>query len=69
MNAKNIIPIIIFFLVIWGLGGLLNGDGFFGGIFNQFFGAYLILKLVGVAVIIYLLFILIIRITNSKKND
>ena len=35
-GLKGIIQVAIVFLVIWGIFGLLSGDGFFGGIAKQF---------------------------------
>ena len=35
-GLKNIIKIAIIFMVGWGLLGLFNGDGFFGGIGREF---------------------------------
>lgn len=34
-KLKNYIGIAIFFMVGWGISGLIGGDGFFGGIGKQ----------------------------------
>lgn len=34
-NTKNIGGLVLIFLVIWGIIGLINGDGFFGGIIDN----------------------------------
>lgn len=73
MKLRSIIFVIFFFFLIWGVKGVIDGHGFFGGILAQFVAAYLILELVAGAVIIYLVIKLIMYISNriSKidKND
>lgn len=66
MKSKNIIFVLLFFFIIWGLKGLVDGHGFFGGILSQFVAAYKILKLVGAAVVIFFVIKLVIHLSNSN---
>lgn len=36
-NVKNIIGIVVFFVILWGLKGLIVGEGFFGAITLQLY--------------------------------
>jgi hypothetical protein len=52
---RSAIGIIIVLLLIWGVMGLIDGQGFFGGIQAQFKAIWLMLGWVGRIVVIFII--------------
>jgi hypothetical protein len=52
---KSALALIVFLLILWGLLGLMEGIGFFGGIRAQFVAAWNILGILGRIVVIVII--------------
>lgn len=68
-NLKNYIGIATFFLVLWGIGGLIGGDGFFGGISEQIDAiGSIISKIINFALVIGVIWV-ILELSKNKGNS
>ena len=67
-QLKNIIGIAIILMIIWGIIGLIGGDGFFGGIGNQIDAIGDIVSFIIKAVLIMGVIWFLIQIFKGKEN-
>jgi hypothetical protein len=58
---KSALALIVFFLILWGLFGLADGVGFFGGIKAQFVAAWNILGILGRILVIGIIISIFIK--------
>lgn len=73
-QLKNFLWIALIFLCVWGCHGLIGGDGFFGGIAEQFYAIGFIISFVFkiaffIGIVWLIIFILSKFIKSNKKSD
>ncbi len=61
---KNAIVIAIFLLVLWGIFGLMDGVGFFGGIRNSLVAIWKLMGIAGRIIVFAIIVGVIIKVKN-----
>ena len=66
-NIKNIIGVVMFLVILWGLKGLIVGEGFSGAIYLQLYAIGEIVSiLIKFAIIIGIIWLIIFLFSKNK---
>lgn len=66
-NIKNIIGVVLFLVILWGLHGLIVGEGFFGAIYLQLYAiGELVSIVIKFAIIIGIIWLILFLFSKNK---